>query len=459
MKLEAIRSELEDCVLAQMEDQQVPGVVVGVLHGAEELVAAFGVTNIDHPLEVTDETLFQIGSTTKTFTATALMRMVDDGRLDLDAPLQKYLPDFSLANEEWARRVTPKHLLTHTGGWEGDYLSIHPVGGRGRDALARAIEAMPRVPLLTPPGTLFFYNSVGFSVAGRLLEVLTGQRYERALRELVLAPLGLGSSYFLPEEVITRRLAVGHVHRSSGEIQVARAWGGQRCNWAAGGLSSNVHDQLRYARFHLGDGKTSGGERLLHPASMARMQSPQVEVGDCGEAFGISWMLDRLRGTKTVGHGGRAAGQVAAFGMIPERGFALVVLTNADTGYVLRESVLRWVHERVLGLVPEEPELVELPGEVLKEYVGTYQGELQSLEIRPGETDLELHVRDQVLDRWDPPAQLPPTPIGFAAPDRLIQLAGRSKGFPATFIRGDDGTIQWLRWGGRHHRRLETTAS
>ncbi len=87
--------------------------------------------------------------------------------------------------------------------------------------------------------------------------------------------------------------------------------------------------------------------------------------------------------------------------------------------------------------MPEEPELVELPGEVLKEYVGTYQGEIQSREIRPGETDLELHVRDQVTDTWDPPS----IPIGFAAPDRLIQLAGPFKRFPATFIRGDDGTI------------------
>ena len=143
-------------------------------------------------------------------------------------------------------------------------------------------------------------------------------------------------------------------------------------------------------------------------------------------------LLDRLQGTKTVGHGGRAAGQVSAFGMIPERGFALVVLTNADTGIVLDTEVSRWVHERVLGLVAEEPKLVELPGEVLKEYVGTYQGELESLEIRPGETDLELHVRDQVTDTWDPPSIPIACPKRRRPPSTCISTAPQGKEAPGS---------------------------
>ncbi len=105
MQLAEIRGELEERVRDQMEALHVPGVVVGILCGVDELVASFGVTNLDHPLDVTDTTLFQIGSTTKTFTATALMRKVEEGALDLDAPLQSYLPGFSLANPEWAAQV------------------------------------------------------------------------------------------------------------------------------------------------------------------------------------------------------------------------------------------------------------------------------------------------------------------------------------------------------------------
>lgn len=185
---------------------------------------------------------------------------MEQGRLDLDSPLQTYLPDFSLANEEWARLVTPRDLLTHTGGWDGDYLLLHPCGGRGDAVLAEVVRAMPDAPLQTLPGTLFHYNNTGFSLAGRLLEVTTGLTYETAIQELLFQPLGLESSFFLAEEVITRRFAVGHSHTSPRELKVAREWALHRSSSAAGAIASDVHNQLRYARFQLGDGKSAGGE-------------------------------------------------------------------------------------------------------------------------------------------------------------------------------------------------------
>ena len=103
-----------------LEKNRVPGAVVGILHQGEVATAAFGVTNVDHPLPVTDETLFQIGSITKTFTGTAAMRLVEMGKVDLDATVQTYLPDFKVADEDASRRATVKHLLTHMGGWVGD---------------------------------------------------------------------------------------------------------------------------------------------------------------------------------------------------------------------------------------------------------------------------------------------------------------------------------------------------
>ena len=104
---QAVRAELRARVAADMERFHVPGVAVGILHGDTEIVETFGITNVDHPLDVDERTLFQIGSTTKTYTATALMRKVEDGSLDLDAPLRRYLPDFTLTNVEWAEHVPP----------------------------------------------------------------------------------------------------------------------------------------------------------------------------------------------------------------------------------------------------------------------------------------------------------------------------------------------------------------
>lgn len=428
--------------------------MVGILHGSQELVASLGVTNVDHPLQVTDSTLFQLGSTTKTYTASALMRKVEQGVLDLEAPLQSYLPELELAKAEWARQVTPRHLLTHTGSWDGDYFIAHPVGGRGGDALASVVEALPRIPLLTPPGTVFHYNLAGFSVAGRLLEVLTGQRFEASIRELLFRPLELTSSFFLPEQVITRRFAVGHMHTGRGELQVARNWAVPRCMWPTGGIVSDVHDQLRWARFHLGDGKAGGGERLLDRQTLARMQSPQVEVGDWPEAVGLSWMIGSLGDATAVVHGGGTSGQCSLLAMIPEQRFALVVLANADSGGFLVDAVSAWVHDRVLGLARPRPEPVELPPATLQEYVGSYERALATLTVKRGRTGLELDVATSDPRKAQAQAQRPGSvPVGFSARDRVVVLAGLEEGYVGTFLRDGDGAIEWLRWGGRLHRR------
>ena len=161
-----------DAVRASMEETQTPGVAVGLLHEGEEHVAGFGVTSIENPLEVTPDTLFQIGSITKTFTGTAAMRLVERGELDLDAPVRTYLPELKLSDEDVAARVTMRHLLTHTGGWIGDYFDDL---GSGDDALARMCESLAVLPQLTPLGEVWSYNNAGFYLAGRVIEVHRGQ--------------------------------------------------------------------------------------------------------------------------------------------------------------------------------------------------------------------------------------------------------------------------------------------
>src|SRR5437899_986509 len=116
-----LRSELEELVEREANDARVPGVAVGVVHGDEELVVTRGVTSLEHSLDVDRRTLFQVGSTTNTFTATAIMRLVDDGRLALHDRVRDDLPSFRLAGEGDTERLTVQHLLTHCGGWSGDW--------------------------------------------------------------------------------------------------------------------------------------------------------------------------------------------------------------------------------------------------------------------------------------------------------------------------------------------------
>ena len=158
-----------------MEAHSVPGVAIAVVSGGEEETAGLGVTSIENPLEVTPDTLFQIGSIGKTFTATAIMRLVEQGKVDLDVPVRTYLPDFRLADDNVAARVTIRHLLTHTGGWEGDYFDDF---GLGDDALARMVGRLEELPQLTPLGEVWAYNNAGFYVAGRVAR----SRHRRSVR-------------------------------------------------------------------------------------------------------------------------------------------------------------------------------------------------------------------------------------------------------------------------------------
>lgn len=449
----AFRVELRARVVAEMERLQVPGVAVGILHGATEIVETFGITSADHPQDVDEHTLFQIGSTTKTFTATALMRKVEDGKLDLDAPLTSYLPDFTLADAEWGAQVTPRHLLTHTGGWDGDYMLLHPAGGRGDDVLRSVVQAMPQAPLQVPPGTIWAYNNTGFSLAGRLLEVLTGRTYEDAIRDLVFRPLGLDRSFFLPEEVMTQRFVVGHVLRR-GRPTVASEWALHRSSSAAGAIAADVLDQLRYARFHLGDGAATDGARVLSAETMELMQSPQVEIGEGIDAVGISWLLGSRGRTRTVAHGGGTNGQISMFEMIPGHDFALVILTNAGSGGLLNQRIARWAHEELLGLTEPEPEPVELSRDELDEYVGIYEREMTAIDVTREGAALQVQIRPLSPPKgWEAGPTPPPLRAGFIAPDHLIILDGPAKGMRATFIRNADGDIEWLRLSRLARRR------
>jgi CubicO group peptidase (beta-lactamase class C family) len=442
MDLENIRGELEDRVDGEMKRLQVPGVALGVLLEDRELTLCRGITNVDHPLPVDDRTLFQIGSTTKTFVATALMQEVERGALDLDAPLRSYLPEFSLQDESYAERVTTRHLLTHTGGWLGDYFVLRPVECRGDEALKRIVESMPRVPILTAPGEQFSYNNAAFDVAGHLLEVLTGSCFEDVVRERVFEPLGLEHSFLFPEEAITERLAVGHIVGPGG-LEVARPWALRRTEYASGGIISDVCDQLRYARFHLGNGLGAKGERVLAPETLAEMQRIHAGAGAHVDGIGLPWMIGRVGGARVVRHGGATNGFMSAFDMVPERRFAVTVLTNADEGSTLHGLLVSWILERVLGLKNEPPRLLERTPEELEEFVGSYALGYATIESDGGQLRVELKAVPGAAK------EQPPFRIAFTDADRVIGVEEPFDGARGEFLRDDAGGIRFFRWGGR----------
>src|SRR5512141_2530096 len=158
-------SKIGKFILKEMKRLQVPGVAMAIYHKGEELAAAFGITSIEHPLPVTVDTLFQTGSISKTFTGTAIMMLVEQGKVDLDAPVKTYIKDFKVQDREVTRKVTVRQLLTHMGGWVGDYFNDF---GNGDDALARMVRDVGKLPQIQPLGTIWSYNNTGFNVASRI---------------------------------------------------------------------------------------------------------------------------------------------------------------------------------------------------------------------------------------------------------------------------------------------------
>jgi CubicO group peptidase (beta-lactamase class C family) len=435
--------ELVEVARASMEEHSVPGVALGVLFEGKEETAGLGVTSIENPLEVTPDTLFQIGSIGKTFTATAVMRLVEQGKLELDAPVRTYLPDFRLADDGVAVRVTIRQLLTHTGGWVGDYFDDF---GWGDDALTRMVERLAELPQLTPLGEVWSYSNSGFYAAGRVLEVVTGRRFEDAMRDLVLEPLGLGHSHYFTDDVITHRFVVGHELDEREQTIVSRPWAVGRSAHPAGGLVSSVPELLRYARFWI-----EGGD-LLRPESVEEMTRPQVPIGGGIDAVGLAWMLRTHAGIKTILHGGGTKGQISSLVIAPERNFAFVALTNHEQGGAAAQRAYAHATDAYLGFRAPEPEAIELPHERVQEYLGRYESRMADAFLLQTESGIELRLEPKggfPTPETPPGPSPPPAPISFVADDEIFVPEGIFKGQRADFLRDADGQIQWLRLGGR----------
>ena len=434
----AVKDELAEVVADAMQRHRVPGVAVGIYAGGEEHLLGYGTTSVEHPLPVDADTLFQIGSISKTFTATAIHYLVQQRRLDLNVPIRQYLPELRLADAAVADHVTLSHVLTHTGGFQGDHF---PDTGDGDDALARYVATMIDLPQLTPPGTIFAYCNSGFALAGRVVEVVTGQPIERALTDLVLRRVGMERAYYFPKDVISHRFAVGHyIYEPGGDPRVARPWALPRALNPVGGVVTSVRDLLKYARFHLRD------------ADVADMRMPRADAGNFADTVGLAWLLRTLDGVPVAGHSGSTHGQTCSLDLVPERNLAVAVLTNADAGRVVCHAVSSWVLQALAGLHEPAPQLLQLSNERLGEYAGRYEAVLSSVTLRVKDGGLEARVTPKggFPTQSAPPLPAPPpAQLAFFETDRVLRAGSGYYDGRCEFVRDARGAIAWLRIGGR----------
>ena len=457
--------QLQAFVEEAAERHGVPGTAVGMILDGDEHYAFHGVSSIENQLPITEDTLFQFGSTGKTFTSTAVLRLVEQGKVDLDEKVHKHVPELKLKDEGVAREVSVLQLLNHTAGWQGDLMEST---GDGDDALEKYVAKMAEIEQVTPLGETVAYNNASLSLAGRIIEKITGKTFEQAIKELIFDPLGLSNMFFFPNEIMTRRFAVGHKQDpNTGEITIARPWALPRGGNPAGGISSNSQDLITWARFHLGDGTAQDGTRVLSEELLKKMQQPTFEMpgSALGDAVGISWMLRDVDGVRLVSHGGDTNGQHSQFVMVPERNFAVSTLSNCDIcGSYMMDEIVKWALETYAGVIDKDPEPIELSDEELAAFVGDYETRVVEIGISaaPGGLTLKLVPKEEAIKEMtesgeDPPPDYPPFPAKFLPgdDDRYIITEGLGKGMKGYFVRDDAGKVEAVHIGGRLATRVD----
>ena len=437
-------------IISEMKRLQVPGVAVGIWHEGKEYAEGFGVTNIEHPLPVTADTLFQTGSISKTFTGTMLMQLAEQGKVDLDAPVKTYIEDFELQNHAVAEKVTVRQLLTHMGGWVGDYFNDF---GNGDDALEKMVQDIAKLPQVQPLGTIWSYNNTGFNVASRIIEIVTDKPYEQAAQAMLFDPIGLKMSFFYPSDLLfTHRFVVGH-QKVKGKVQVARPWAIGRAGNGVGGVVSTVHDLLKYARFHMGNGKRN----VVSGKSLKAMRVPQADAGPRG-LMGITWFIRNVGDLTTYSHGGATNGQQALLCFIPEKKFALAILTNSDDGGILNNDILSYAFELYFDAKSILPKPIKKPAKELKEYIGRYKIGTECFDLKVRDGHLIYH---HIPLGGFPRPETPPGPakplmrFSFYEQDKVIGLDEPYKDTLGDFIRDDTGQLDFFRIGGRAHKKIK----
>jgi CubicO group peptidase (beta-lactamase class C family) len=455
-----VKRWLQDRFSGLLAEHRVPGAAVAVAVDGHVIDHAAGVLSKATGVEATVDSVFQVGSITKVWTSTLVMQLVDEGAIELDAPVRRYLSEFRLADKAAAAAITVRQLLCHTAGFEGD---IFTDTGTGDDCLEKYVPTLAEVEQLFPPGERFSYNNAGYCVLGRIVEVLRGKPFDDCMREHIFGPLGLTHAANGPYEAILHRAAVGHLQPTpDADPQPAPVWALARSNAPAGSmLAMRPRDLVTFARMHVKGGTAPDGTVVLSPDSVKAMQQRQVEVprlGLMGNAWGLGWELFDWPGGRVIGHDGGTVGQSALLRVVPDGDVVIALLTNGGNPIAVYTELFHYLLRELAGI--EMPPLPTPPAQRepidAERYVGTYAAEIVEIVVS----------QDEQGRVW-----LEQTPKGVLAQlggeverQELVRLDGdtlvpveaqRGIHAPHVFI-GDDGSGRALYvHNGRATRRVE----
>jgi CubicO group peptidase (beta-lactamase class C family) len=316
----------------EMKQQRIPGLSLAVLQEGRIVVAkGYGLANVEFQVPVTPETIFQSGSVGKQFTATAVMMLVDDGKLALDDKISKYLD----APESW-KNITVRHLLSHTAGTTDYPPDFDMRRDYTEDELLKRAAA---IPLAFQPGEKWSYSNVGYLTLGILIRKVSGKFYGDFLAERVFRPLEMSTARIISESDIVPNRAAGYV-LVNGALK-NQAWVSPTMNTTAdGALYLTVLDMAKWdAALY--------GERILKKSSLDAMWTPAKLINGTSPKYGFGWQLDEVRGHRLIEHGGAWQGFKAHIARYVDDRVTVVVFAN-----LAQANTSRMAHEIAEFYIP-----------------------------------------------------------------------------------------------------------
>ena len=424
---------------AQMKAQDVPGLAIAIVqNGKVTFQRSFGVRNTETKDPVTPTTLFRIGSTTKPLTVIGIMQLVEAGKVKLDEPVVNYVPEFKVNP-----KITVRQIISHSSGLAD---AGKPYGRIDAAALKDYVTSLTPKSAFAPPQTVLSYSNPAFSVAGRLIEQVSGMNYADYMGKNVFPALGMARTTLLPNVALTYPLAVGYQPGKAG-LETVRPNPDNVAEYPAGFVFSSVEDLSRLVLFLLQDSKLNG-KTLLSASSMQAMKTPVLNIASLNVGYGLGLIVEPKNDNITnIGHDGSINGYSAALQTISSKKFGVVILAN-KTGFN-STPILEAATQSLLQLPKPHPTPpIKLDDTALKAYMGNYAvpgitGKLGTLAIVLEQGKLKSKFAGQ-----------PDLELRSLHPDIFTVFLGNTQLGTAAFLRDKTGKITFLNYGLRAFPRL-----
>ena len=418
-------SELDKLVPEELRDKNTPGTVITIISGDQVIYQkAFGLANVETRAPMQTEMLFRLGSTTKMFTAAALLSLAEQKKIDVNEPIGDRIKGLSPG----ISKTTTHHLLSNSAGLR-DFAA--PMISNDDPALGNMVRSWKDDVFFAEQGEIYSYSSAGFWLSGFVIEELHGKPYADAMTELVFKPVGMDQTTLRPLQAITYPFAIGHAVEG-GKPTILRPMFNNVAMWPAGSIFSNAKDLSRWVIALLNDGRVEG-KQVFSPAVIKEMVQHHVPVpGESDSYYGYGLTIFNHKGLEFVGHGGFSRGYGSMIQMVPSRKFAVIVLTN-KSGETMRKS-LNKATELGLGLEDDEPQkpapVLPLTESEMKGYVGSYSHAPQLWEVseKAGKLYVKVDGNEHVMTKTG---------------DRKFTFGAQNE-HEIVFVPGENGKIQFI---------------